>query len=66
MELCGTFGLSGEEMKLLEDVNEREGGFDDGDVSEGRSGDSTFDVGVRGWKGSSGLLDPLGTGSPPS
>lgn len=62
---CGTLGLSGEDTKLLAEENEREDGFEGGD-SEGRRGDSTFDVGVRGWKVSSGLLDPLGRGSPPS
>lgn len=59
--------MRGEETKLLDDEKERAGGFDGGESGE-RSGASTLEVvGVRGgWRWSSGLLDPLGTGSPPS
>ena len=66
--VCGAeFGLRGEDTKLLDAENERAGGLDEGE-SGGKSGCSTFEVvGVLGgWIWSSGLLDPLGTGSPPS
>ena len=60
----GAFGFNGEETKLAE--NERVGGFDGGD-SGARRGWSKFEVvGVRAWKLSSGLLEPLGMLSPSS